>query len=259
MSRVLKTGNHQITCKYGNGHHGVDVVKYKNDSDYIVAHSSGTVVWCQTGYKNNTKATGNASYGNAVKIKHANGWYTLYAHMKNVKVKKGQKVARGETIGYMSDSGRAFGIHLHFEVRNKLDVRVNPTNYLSSDLPNNSSCDYQVYDMKKNKWLPNVKANTDDYAGNKNNAIGGVYIDTLEYRVHIKNGNWLPWVKGRNDYAGNLKNEIDGIQIKNATYRVKTVKGKWLPWVCKVDDTSNGYAGIFGCAIDCIQLKDINL
>ena len=68
--------------------------------------------------------------------------------MKNVQVKVGDKVTKGQVIGYMSDSGYAFGVHLHFEIRNTSDIRMNPTPYLDSDLPdsiNNSiTCEYRV-------------------------------------------------------------------------------------------------------------------
>lgn len=115
---------------------------------------------------------------------------------------------------------------------------------------------YQAYDNKKKYWLPNVMVNTNEYAGNFNNPISALYIDKLEYRVHDKVKNkWLPWVIGREDYAGNIGNAIDGIQIKNATYRVHIKGGDWLPWVSKVDDTNNGYAGIYGKEIDAVQLK----
>ncbi len=115
---------------------------------------------------------------------------------------------------------------------------------------------YQSYDNKKKKWLPNVKVNTNDYAGNFNNAISAIYIDNLKYRVHDKvKGYWLPFVTGRKDYAGNLGHAIDGIQIENATYRVHIKNGSWLSWVSKVDNTANGYAGIYGKEIDAIQIK----
>lgn len=118
------------------------------------------------------------------------------------------------------------------------------------------SLNYQSYDNVKKKWLPNVKIGTSDYIGNFGNAIGGLYIDNLEYRVHDKvKGKWLPWVKGRLDYAGNLGNAIDGVQIKGVNYRVHIKGGSWLPWVNKVDDTNNGYAGIYGREIDAIQVK----
>ena len=259
--RILKNRSCKITHGYKILIHKandlVALINGKLESDYIIAHSSGTVVFLQTGQKHNTKAKGNASYGNCVKIKHDNGYYTLYAHMKNVVVKKGQKVEKGQILGYMSDSGKAFGTHLHFEVRNTKDTRINPTPYLDSDLPNSTDkVTYKTYDNVKNKWLPNVKTGTDNYAGNFGNGVSGLKCTKLTYRVHDKVKNkWLSWVTGDESYAGNLGNNIDGVQIKNATYRVHLKDGKWLDWVSKADNSSNGYAGIYGKTIDAIQIK----
>ena len=136
LSRVLKTGQNQITQGYKSGSHdGIDIVKNRNELDYIMAHSPGTVSYVQTGYKNNPGSSGNASYGNLVKIKHTNGYYTLYAHLDSVSVKTGQTVTKGQTIGFMGNSGNSYGAHLHFEVRNTSDVRINPTPYINADLP----------------------------------------------------------------------------------------------------------------------------
>ena len=98
MSRILKTGENQITNGYGNGHTGIDIVKNHNSLDTIVAHTDGTVVMVQTGKSNNKGSTGNESYGNFVKIKHANGYYTLYPHMKEVYVKNGDIVKKVKTL-----------------------------------------------------------------------------------------------------------------------------------------------------------------
>lgn len=255
MSRVTK-GNNGITRGYSLLHRGVDIGWRGGENDYVLAHSDGKVVFLQKGQKHNTKAKGNASYGNCVKIKHDNGYYTLYAHLEYTSVRKGQRVVKGQSIGYIGQTGKAFGKHLHFEVRNAKDVRINPIKYINADLPNNSNnvtSLYQVYDNKKKAWLPNVKIGSSDYAGNKGNSIGGVYIDNATYRVHDKNkGKWLPWVTNRNDYAGNLGNNIDGIQIKAKTYRAyDNVKKRWLPWVTDVKD----YAGNFGNSIGAIQIK----
>ena len=115
---------------------------------------------------------------------------------------------------------------------------------------------YQAYDYKKKYWLPWVYVGDGDYAGNFNNPISGLRITKLRYRAHdMKKGYWLPWVDGLDDYAGNLPNPIDGIQIEHATYRVHLKGGKWLPWVYKVDNTSDGYAGIYGRMIDAIEIK----
>ena len=62
-------------------------------------------------------------------------------------------------------------------------------------------------------------------------------------------------MQNRNDYAGNLGNDIDGIQIENATYRAHLRNGSWLPWVTNYNDTSSGYAGIYGQSIDAIEIK----
>ena len=257
MSRVLKDATNQITQGYSSSHKAVDLVKYKNKTCYIIAHTEGKVVWVQTGQGHNPGSTGNKSYGNAVKIQHPNGYYTLYAHMKDVKVKLNQYVSTGQVIGYMSDSGNAKGAHLHLELRLPDNTRINPTPYLDSDLPNMGTITYQVYDCKKKYFLPNVKVNTNDYAGNKGDPVGAIYIDKLEYRTRdVGRTTYSPWVKGRNDYAGNKK-PIDRFQCKGCkAYRV-SIKGRlgWLSWVYKVDDTPNGYAGIDGKQIDRVQIQ----
>ncbi len=257
MSRVLLDASNEITTPYSNSHKGVDVVKKYRSLDTIIAHSDGIVVMVQTGIKNLPGSTGNLSYGNFVKIKHDNGYYTLYAHLKDVYVKQGQRVNKNDKIGYMGNTGNSYGAHLHFEVRNPSDTRIDPTYYLDHDLPNEDrSIKYQSYDLKKKMWLPNVLVNTSSYAGNFGNAMSGIYLDYYKLRVHDKVKNmWLPWVINRNDYAGNLGNPIDGVQIEEATYRVHLKGGAWLPWVNKVDDTPSGYAGIYGREIDALQIK----
>ena len=67
-------------------------------------------------------------YGNAVEVDHGDGLSTLYAHASQVLVKPGEKVAAGQEIGRVGQSGRATGPHLHFELR-KDDRPVDPTQY----------------------------------------------------------------------------------------------------------------------------------
>lgn len=254
MSRVTY-GNNGITRGYNAlTHRGVDIGWHNKEEDnQILAHTDGTVVLTQTGQKNNKGSKGMASYGNLIKIKHPDGYYTLYAHLQSVKVKKNQKVKQGQVIGIMGNTGNSYGRHLHFEVRNKKDIRINPTKYIYCDLPNMSDKKlYQVYDLKRCKWLPNVEVGSSDYAGNKGNNIGAIYIDGLKYQVHDKQQNkWLPWVEGRTDYAGNKK-PIDGLRIENARYRVyDNVKKKWLPWV----SGSSDFGGNIGNEIGGVQIK----
>lgn len=136
MSRILKDKTNQITQKYGNGHTGIDIVG-KEGLPEIIAHSDGVVYAIQDGKGNNIKTTGVASYGNYVQIKHPNNMYTLYAHLeKKLKVKLGQQVKRGQVLGTEGNSGKSFGTHLHFEVRNKDNYVIDPTPYIDADLPN---------------------------------------------------------------------------------------------------------------------------
>ncbi len=134
-SRVLQTQENRMTRGFGNGHSGVDLGWQTTQTDGILAHSEGTVIFCQTGYGNDQGASGNASYGNCVKIKHPNGYSTLYAHLSAVLVKNGQNVKKGQQIGNMGNTGNSYGSHLHFEVRNTSDTCIDPAPYLSADLP----------------------------------------------------------------------------------------------------------------------------
>lgn len=261
MSRVLKDAKNQITCSYSaTKHRGVDVVKYDHQVCPIIAHTSGKVTWIQTGQKNNINSKGNATYGNAVKLLHNNGYRTLYAHMKSVYVKDGQWVERGQEIGYMGNTGKSFGAHLHFEVRNTLDVRINPTPYLDADLPKAKSY-YQVYDNVKNKWLPKVVIGSNDYAGNRKNGISCFRTEEAEeYRAYdmIKN-KWLPPVKSFGDYAGNMTNNLGAIAIKSnkLKYRVHLKNSnRWLGWITGYDikDFNKGFAGNKNEVIDEIQI-----
>ena len=74
-----------------------------------------------------------SGYGNVVKLNHGYGYETLYAHMSKVIVKPGQKIKRGEIIGYIGNTGRSTGPHLHYEVR-KNGNPINPVHYFYQDL-----------------------------------------------------------------------------------------------------------------------------
>ncbi len=75
----------------------------------------------------------NRGYGRHLVINHGYGYKTLYAHMSRIKVRKGQTVKRGQIIGYVGNSGKSVGPHLHYEVL-KDGNKVNPVNYYYNDL-----------------------------------------------------------------------------------------------------------------------------
>jgi murein DD-endopeptidase MepM/ murein hydrolase activator NlpD len=72
-------------------------------------------------------------YGNSVIIDHGFGIKTLYAHMDRFNVRKGQKVKRGDIIGFVGNSGLSTAPHLHYEVL-RGGEKVNPINYFFNDL-----------------------------------------------------------------------------------------------------------------------------
>lgn len=72
-------------------------------------------------------------YGKSIVINHGYGYKTLYAHLSKFNVKQGQKIKRGELIGFIGSTGKSTGPHLHYEVIVN-GVKVNPIGYYHSDL-----------------------------------------------------------------------------------------------------------------------------
>jgi len=85
-------------------HSGLDFAG-KEGSD-VLAVASGVVTWAGDRY----------GYGELVEINHGNGYVTRYGHNKEVLVKEGQTVKKGEVISHMGSTGRSTGPHVHFEV-----------------------------------------------------------------------------------------------------------------------------------------------
>jgi len=72
-------------------------------------------------------------YGNEIEVNHGFGYITKYAHLHKFAVKMGQKVKRGELIGYSGATGAATAPHLHYEVIHN-GTKVNPVHYFFKDL-----------------------------------------------------------------------------------------------------------------------------
>ena len=72
-------------------------------------------------------------YGKHIRIDHGYGYLTLYAHLNSYNVRRGQKVKKGDIIGFVGNTGRSKGVHLHYEVH-KDGKKVNPVNYFYSNL-----------------------------------------------------------------------------------------------------------------------------
>lgn len=130
----IKTDKLRVTSKYGKReytyrgkrvrdfHNGIDLV----GGNEIVATADGEVV----STRNEGKQYGNGCY---VRIKHSNGLYTLYYHLKSgsVTVKKGEKVTKGQVIGIIGKTGKATGVHLHYQIdKGSSASAIDPTKYV---------------------------------------------------------------------------------------------------------------------------------
>jgi len=81
-----------------------------------------------------TRADSQSSgYGNHIRIDHGFGYVSLYGHLYKYNVKKNQKVKRGDLIGFVGNTGRSSGAHLHYEIF-KDDERINPLNFYYGNL-----------------------------------------------------------------------------------------------------------------------------
>ena len=98
-------------------HPGVDLAGAKGTP--ILAPAKGRVAFVGK----------NGSLGLSIEIRHDSTYKTTYGHLSKGAVKKGQNVERGDVIGYMGDTGRTTGYHLHYEVE-KDGKRVNPVDYM---------------------------------------------------------------------------------------------------------------------------------
>ena len=74
-----------------------------------------------------------SGYGNHIRIDHGFGYVSLYAHLSKYNVRRGQKVKRGDIIGYVGNSGRSVGPHLHYEIF-KDNKKINPLNFYYGNL-----------------------------------------------------------------------------------------------------------------------------
>lgn len=74
-----------------------------------------------------------AGYGKHIRINHGFGYVSLYAHLSNYNVRKGQRVKRGDLIGFVGSTGRSQAPHLHYEII-KNGEKINPINFYYGNL-----------------------------------------------------------------------------------------------------------------------------
>jgi murein DD-endopeptidase MepM/ murein hydrolase activator NlpD len=115
----------RISSSFGNRRHPIlGYTRLHAGTDF--AAPSGTPIYA-AGSGTIEMAQRNGSFGNYVRIRHANGYQTAYAHMRGYGrgIRKGVRVRQGQVIGYVGTTGRSTGPHLHYEVIHNGN-KVNP-------------------------------------------------------------------------------------------------------------------------------------
>ena len=102
-------------------HQGIDIANKVGTP--VLAAKDGIVTYA--GWK--------GAYGYLVEIAHVGGSTTRYAHNSRILVRRGQLIPQGVTISKMGSTGRSTGPHLHFEIRKKGGLAMNPVTLLPSN------------------------------------------------------------------------------------------------------------------------------
>lgn len=105
--------------------------KYHKGLDFTAPQ--GTPIYATGNGRVVTADFDRGGYGNHVIINNGYGYKTLYGHMAKIKVKKGQKVKRGEVIGWVGSTGKSTGPHCHYEVHVN-GREVDPVYFFYNDL-----------------------------------------------------------------------------------------------------------------------------
>lgn len=164
-SRFTKRRYHPILKRY-RAHLGVDYAARPGTP--IRAAGSGTVVFA--GYTR--------GYGNVTKIRHADGYMTLYAHQKSFKrgVRSGKRVKRGQVIGYVGSTGLSTGPHLHFGLY-KHGRAINPARVVRVTNKKLSGEQKQAFEVVKGNMIDEINL----YIAAKQPPHKYAFVDTFCY------------------------------------------------------------------------------
>lgn len=224
INKVIESGDHWETCPFDleatPKHKGEDIINRTNEReaspDWIVAIEDGKVY--KTGY--GVKA------GYYVYIQHINGYYSFYCHLEKgtILVKKNEKVKKGQRLGFMGQSGKATGKHLHLGILINLDVYEDPYPYLTGEKDFNvdfPAGNYKVLYKKYLRTSPEVANNKYKY---KNlTPTGKKNCDNVGGYARTKVGIIMKFDKFQNDKKGNKWG--------------RTTSGKDFVWICVKDNT----------------------
>ena len=253
---IFKTVGRCGSSHYGIGNSG-EVLCYVDESD---------TAWTNSNWDSNCKSVTIETSDND------NSWYVNDTTLNSL-IKLVADIAKRNNLGTLVP-GKNLTWHSMFTsttcpgdyLRSKMQYIADEANKINcgSSVPSSNVVNvYYRVKTQKHGWLSEVK-NLEDYAGWENSPITGLAIrvdkGSIKYRVHIKGGNWLPYVTGcnindfNNGFAGDGKNIIDAVEVyyftPNDIRPYKKAKYKVNDYPYQLDNEKgngmDGYAGVYG-------------
>ncbi|MDY5930180.1 MAG: peptidoglycan recognition family protein [Candidatus Onthovivens sp.] len=251
----------QQVGRYGSSHYGIGydgrIGQYVDETD---------TAWTNSNWDSNCKSVTIETSDND------NSWYVNDITLNSL-IKLVADIAKRNNLGTLVP-GKNLTWHSMFTsttcpgdyLRSKMQYIADEANKINcgSSVPSSNVVNvYYRVKTQKHGWLPEVK-NLEDYAGWENSPITGLAIKvdkgSIKYRVHIKGGNWLPYVTGcnindfNNGFAGDGKSIIDAVEVyyftPNDIRPYKKAKYKVNNYPYQYDNEKgngmDGYAGVYG-------------
>lgn len=256
----------QAKGRYGSSHYGVgydgSIANYVDEED---------TAWTNSNWDSNCKSVTIETSDND------NSWYVNDITL-NALIKLVADIAKRRNLGKLVP-GKNLTWHSMFTnttcpgdyLRSKMQYIADEANKINNESTSNEVNVYYRVKTQKHGWLSEVK-NLEDYAGWENSPITGLAIKvdkgSIKYRVHIKGGNWLPYVNGcnindfNNGFAGDGNNIIDAVEVYYFTpndirpYKKAKYKVNNYPYQYDNEKTNgqDGYAGVYGVSATKFQI-----
>ena len=254
--------------RYGSSHYGIGydgrIGQYIDETD---------TAWTNSNWDSNCKSVTIETSDND------NSWYVNDTTLNSL-IKLVADIAKRNNLGTLVP-GKKLTWHSMFTsttcpgdyLRSKMQYIADEANKINcgSSVPSSNVVNvYYRVKTQKHGWLPEVK-NSEDYAGWENSPITGLAIrvdkGSIKYRVHIKGGNWLPYVTGydvnnfENGYAGDGR-IVDAVEVYYYTpdsirpYKKAKYKVNNYDWQYDNEKTNgqDGYAGVYGVTATKFQI-----
>lgn len=156
--------------KYSDFHYGIDIVPADGTGNSkILCVADGEV----TAVRKTGEQYGNACY---IRIKHSNGLYSVYYHLKTntIKLNVGDKVKKGDELGIIGTTGISTGIHLHFQIDKGSNASsINPKDFVFNNV--------ELFESKQTSTKPKSEQKKNNYK-----TLGTMYVRTGPGTIYTK-------------------------------------------------------------------------